>query len=217
MRSILLIPALLSVTLLAQQSPKTMTKVEVILQSADAPAGSFAAKPKVIYRAGNRYCRIEEAPDPDHDIHGVVIINEPNFWMVNLATKTAQHGVDPGPSFNCRLPLFANQVLKLPENEGKKLGELEFGQEMEFFQKNGVTPQKGPLLQSKDTRVYRMAIGDSSVALFTYGTPERPLSVAWRHGDENVIYWYSGFGQLDFDVTLFSKPEHVKVEDTKPQ
>ena len=77
----------------AEQSPETMTKLEVILQSPDVPAGSFAAEPKAMYRAGTRYCRIKEAADPEQGIHALAIINEPDDWMVNLLRKTPRHGV----------------------------------------------------------------------------------------------------------------------------
>jgi hypothetical protein len=113
-----------------------MTKVEVFLEGPDIPAGSFATKPKVMYRAGTRYCRTEEAPDPENGIHGLAIVNEPDYWMVNLLKKTAQHAVDPGPTFNCHLPIF-------PDTEK----DLEFGFELEYFKKKGAIPQKGPVLQ----------------------------------------------------------------------
>jgi hypothetical protein len=35
-----------------------------------------------------------------------MIINEPEIWMVNLLSKTAQHYVDSGPTFSCRMPMF---------------------------------------------------------------------------------------------------------------
>jgi hypothetical protein len=102
--------SLLSVALahpsFAQQPPKVMTKVEVFLEGPDVPAGSFATKPKVMYRAGTRYCRIEEALDAENGIHGLAITNEPDAWMVNLVTKSGKHMVDPGPKFNCHLPIF---------------------------------------------------------------------------------------------------------------
>src|SRR5580692_9071512 len=41
-----------------QQPPSVMTKVEVVLEGPDIPAGSFPTKPRVMYRAGSRYCRI---------------------------------------------------------------------------------------------------------------------------------------------------------------
>jgi hypothetical protein len=49
----------LGVLSLAQDPPKQMTKVVVQFQSPEIPAESFAAKPKTMYRAGVRYCRVE--------------------------------------------------------------------------------------------------------------------------------------------------------------
>lgn len=66
----ILFSLLLSSALFAQDRPKTMIKVEVQLQGPAVPAGSFATKPGAMYRAGNRYCRIEEAPDPSVDLRG---------------------------------------------------------------------------------------------------------------------------------------------------
>jgi hypothetical protein len=215
MKSALLIACLLSGVLAAQQSRKTMTKLVVQLDSPDVPKGSFAAKPKAMYRAGTQFCRIEEEPDPDHGIHGLAIINEPDAWMVNLATNTAQHMVDPGPTFNCRMPILADRISDLPEDEGKQIMGLEFGQEIEFFKSHGATPQQGIILQTKQTIVYKLQFGDSVVALFTYGTPEIPLAVAWSRGEKHEIFWYSGYGQMDFDPKLFAKPEHVKINDQK--
>jgi hypothetical protein len=203
-------------TLFAQQSPKTMIRMEVILQSADAPEGSFAAQPKVMYRAGHQYCRIEEALDATQGIHGVVIINEPDFWMVNLVDQSARHAVDPGPNFSCRMPIFPGVASKLPDDQKQELMGLEFGYEMQFFKDNGAVAKPGPVLQTKQTTAYRLDVGDISLGLFTYGPPERPLGIAWTRGDEHAIIWYSGYGELDFDQKLFAKPEHVKIEDAKP-
>jgi len=137
-----------------------MTKVEVQLQGPDVSANSFGAKPRTMYRAGTRYCRVEEASDPDNGIHGLLIINEPDYWMANLATKTGRHGVDPGPAFNCRMPMFA-------DDPDKEAAGLEFGLEMEFFKSKGATPHRGPVLQTKQTTAYQVQIGGSKLALYT--------------------------------------------------
>jgi len=187
----------------------------VQLQSSDVPADSFAAKPKTMFRAGTQFCRIEEQPDPEHGIHGLMIINEPDAWMINLETKSAQHMVDPGPTLNCRMPIFASLIQDLPEEEAKQIGGLEFGFELDFFKGKGATGQPGGVQQGQQTTAYKLTFGDSSFALFTYGTPERPLGVAWVRGDRHRIFWYSGYGQMDFDPRLFAKPEHVKIEDAK--
>jgi hypothetical protein len=199
----------------AEELPKTMTKIEVILQSPDAPAGSFAAKPRVFYRAGNRYCRVEEAPDPDQGIHGLMIINEPDWWMVNLFSKTARHGVDPGPTFNCRLVIFGNGTPQSLDDESKQIMQLEFGRELEFFKSKGAIPKKGPVLQNKETTGYMVTVGNTPLALFTYGTPERPLAVSQQRNGKNDVYWYSGYGEVDFDSKLFLKPENIKIEESK--
>jgi hypothetical protein len=192
-----------------------MTKMVVQLQSSEVPADSFAAKPKTMFRAGTQFCRVEEAPDPEHGIHGVMITNEPDAWMVNLETKSAQHMVDPGPTFNCHMPIFARLHSDLPEEEARQIGRLEFGCELEFFKSQGATGQPGGVLQGQQTTAYKLTFGDSSLALFTYGTPERPLGVAWVRGDKHEIFWYSGYGQMDFDPKLFAKPDQVKIQEAK--
>lgn len=206
---------LLTTVLFAQQPPKTMTKMVVQLQSPDVPAGSFAAKPKTMYRAGTQFCRIEEEPDAEHGIHGLMIVNEPDAWMINLTTMTAQHMVDPGPTTNCRLPIFGSAARDLPEDEARQIAELEFGFELEFFKSKGAAPQQGMVLQTKQTTLYKLQFGDSTIALFTYDSPERPLAVAWTRGAKSEIFWYSGYGQMDFAPNLFAKPEHVRIDDVK--
>src|ERR1700691_1890778 len=94
---LLFIASARSVLSFSQDPPKQMTKVVVQLQGPEIPAESFAPKPKTMYRAGGRYCRMEEEPDTKNGIHGLAVTNEPDFWMTNLMTKTARHGVDPGP------------------------------------------------------------------------------------------------------------------------
>lgn len=215
MRHACLLACLLTASLLAQQPPKTMTKMVVQLQAPDVPAESFAAKPKTLIRAGTQYCRTEEEPDPDQGIHGLMIVNEPDAWMVNLETKSAQHMVDPGPTFNCRMPIFAARLSGVPEDEAKQIGALEFGYELEFFKSKGAIGKPGGVLQTKETTAYKLNFGDSTLALFTYGTPERPLAAAWLRGEKHDIFWYSGYGQADFDPKLFAKPDHVKIEEAK--
>ncbi len=193
-----------------------MTKLVVRLQSPDAPEGSFASHPKTMYRAGTRYCRVEELPDPEHGIHGLVIINEPDTWLVNLMTKAAKHQVDHGPTFNCRLPIFIlGEEVKSEADMHGGLMELEFGRELSFFTDKGATSQPGPTLQGKTTKAYKVESGDSQLLLFTSGTPEKPVAVARQHGDKRDIYWFGSYEEVPFDGKLFAKPEGIKIEDVK--
>jgi len=194
-----------------QQLPETMTKLSVRLESVDVPKDSFAAKPKVIYRAGNRYCRTEELPDLERGIHGLMILNEPDAWMVNLITKTAQHFVDSGPTFSCHLPIFRGPQVKSAADMKDSLLELEFGQELSYFKGKGAAQKEGPILRHKPTTVYAVDIGDSQLFLFTTETPERPWAVARKHNNVDQIFWYGTYEQQPFDQKLFVRPEGVKI------
>lgn len=211
----LTIIALASTAGFGQQSPETMVKLAVSLQSPGIPEESFAAKPKTMYRAGNGYCRTEELPDPEHGIQGLMILNEPDAWMVNRITKTARHFVDPGPTFNCHLPIFRGEQLKSATDMKDPILELEFGQELDYFKGKGVTPREGQVLREKPTTVYAVDVGDSQLFLFTTGTPERPWAVARQHGNVREIFWYASYEQLPFDPKLFAKPVDVKIEEAK--
>jgi len=204
-----------AIALSGQESAQTMTKLVVRLESPEIPPQSFEAKPKTMYRAGNGYCRTEELPDPEHGIYGLMVINEPDVWMVNLLTKTAQHYVDPGPTFNCRMPMFQGETVKSAADMKNPILELEFGRELEYFKGKGVTPKEGPLLRDSPTTVYAVDIGDSQLFLFTTGTPEQPWAVARQRGNMREVFWYGSYAQLPFDPKLFAKPLDVTIEEAK--
>src|SRR5713226_2198336 len=153
--------------------PPMMTKLTVKLESPDIPKDSFAAQAKLMYRAGSSYCRIEENPDPEQGIHGLLITNGPDVWMVNRLDKTARHILDPGPTYNCRLPMFANgENNKSAKDLKKPIVQLEFGRELEYFKPRSGAPHPGPPLRGKPTMVYVMQAGGSELFLFTDGNPE---------------------------------------------
>lgn len=200
---------------IAEEAPKTMLRMEVRLANRDVQPGSFASKPKVYFRATNRYCRTEEAPDPENKIHGLLIVNEPDAWMINLESKTGRHIVDSGPTFNCRLPIFA----PLGKNDAPDslTNDLQFGRELEFFQKLGASPQTGSVIQGKQTNVYIIEIGAAALGLLTYGSPERPLSVSRKYAGNTDIFWYDNYGEQLFDSKLFGRPEGINIEEVNPQ
>jgi hypothetical protein len=216
MKSLLLTILALAAAMFGQQPPKVMTRVEVTFHNPDVPDGSFAAKPKVFYRAGDRYCRIEEAADSEHDLHNLMIINEPDYWAVNLLTKTAQHGVDPGPKFNCHLPVFAYGTPQSLEAETKEIRQLEFGRELEFFESKGAVPEPGPVFFKHETTSYKTQVGTAVLTLFLAKSPELPIAVSLKRGDKTEIFLYSQYARMEYDSNLFAKPADVKIQDAKP-
>jgi hypothetical protein len=192
-------------------TPVKMTRLVAQMSGAEIPVDSFAAKPKVYWRATNQYCRVDEEPDPLNRIHGRLIMNEPDAWLVNLADGTAKHFVDPGPTFNCKMPIFAID----PETAKSKVGELEFGREIEFFQSNGAKPIDGPPMSFK-ANFYELTIGDSALRLVERADVHAPIMIALERG-QNVleVRYQSWDNQLPFDPDVFAKPTGVKIEEPK--
>jgi hypothetical protein len=200
---------------LGEDAPLTMTKLMVKLERPDVPKESFAAQAKRMYRAASRYCWIEENPDLEHGIHGLMIINEPDTWLVNRLDKTARHVVDQRPTYNCRLPMFVNDV-KSAEDLKTPLMQLEFGRELDYFRPKSAAPSPGPTLQGKPTRAYSTQTGDSQLFLFTSGDPEVPTAVIRKDAKTREIFWYGEYEQVPVDAKLFAKPEGVMIQDVKP-
>lgn len=192
-------------------TPAKMTHLIAQMDGTGIAEGSFAAKPKTFWRASNKYCRIDEEPDPENGIHGRMIINEPDAWMVNLADKSAQHIVDPGPTFNCKLPIFA-----LGEKMAKsKIGELEFGHEAEFFRANGAKPIDGPKLSYK-TNAYELEIEDFKLVLVERAENHIPAMIGLLQGDKAYKVTYQLWeDQVPFDPEIFAKPVGVSVTERK--
>lgn len=194
-----------------------MTMLVVKLESPQVPKDSFAAQAKRMYRAGSRYCRVEENPDLENGIHGLLIMNEPDTWMINRLAKTARHMVDQGPTYNCRMPIFANENdIKSAEDVKKPLLQLEFGRELEYFRSTSGAPAPGPVMRGKETMVYRAHVGNSQLFLFTSGEPETPVAVVRAMDKMREIYWYGEYGQLPFDAKLFAIPEGLRIEEAQP-
>jgi len=215
MRHLLILLLLVIPTLAADDTPKTMVKIVVHLEGPEVLEGSFLAQPKVIYRAGTKYCRVEETEDSQSKIHGLLIVNEPDAWMINLYDKSARHLVDPGPTFNCKLPIFAPVDSK---DEASMLYEnLQFGSELNFFKQMGATGQPGPEEGGKKTTQYVIEIGATRFLMFTIGAPnERPLAIARAVGKKFEVFVYTAYEEAPFDSKLFSRPDGVKISETKP-
>src|SRR5207249_2734116 len=85
--------------------PEKMVKVVLRDVTPGIDRASFAAKPRTLYRWGSKYGRTEEALDSRLKIHGLIVVNEPDLFMVNLATRTGQHIVDTGGPYHFHAPI----------------------------------------------------------------------------------------------------------------
>lgn len=205
----LFLPILAEVGICAD-APTKMIHAIVQMSGTDIPEDSFFHKPKVFWRASTGYCRVDEEPDTERGIHGRLIVNEPDAWLINLADNTAKHVLDKGPTFNCRLPIFA-----LDEEMAKsKIGELEVGRELDFFQTNGAKRVDGPKLQF-EANYYELQLGDSTLRLVERVDIHAPIMVGLAREGKTYTARYLLWGEAPFKEDLFAKPTGVKIEEAK--
>jgi hypothetical protein len=131
--------------------------------------------------------------------------------MVNLADNTAKHLVDQGPTFNCKLPIFAFD----PEMAKSKIGELEFGRELEFFRANGAKPVDGPKLEFK-ANYFELTIADSILKLVERADIHALILIGLMRGNKVLQVRYSLWDDEEpFKADLFAKPDGVRIEEVK--
>ncbi len=196
------------VTVVAQCQPERMVRIVVRDDSPSIPKGHFAGQPKVIYRLGSKFARVEEQPDAAQRIHGLAVVNEPDAWMANLALKTGQHAVDTEPGGRTVFPLFtrSGRAQSFPSEFEK----LEFGCEVAFFDgfKSPITEFNGP-----DGKMTKQAFGIGEwMLVLLRASPADPPSIVFLHDGGGVVavlryLEYRSFEQPD--MTLFEKPQGI--------
>jgi hypothetical protein len=192
---------------------QTMTRMTVRIMGPGIKPGSYAALPKIIYRAGSKYARMENAPDSRARIEKVTIIAEPDAYSIDLIDKTGTHAIDQGGPNDLHLPVVR------PFDPNHKLGSLdrlEFGDELEFFQKSGGIKSAGPIINGKPTDLYSLSVGGSWAKLITREGSDIPVFVSWKTKEGVYRYEYSSYENVPFDLKLFSRPDGIKFREIQP-
>src|SRR5712692_8286049 len=115
---------------LASCAPPRMLRIVTTVESPGLPADHFAGQPKTLYRFGNAYGRVEEVLNRQTGLHLLVIVSEPDIWVINRVNMSGQHMVDRGPSLDFRAPI-------VPGAKSERWKDLEFGCEEDFMKKAG--------------------------------------------------------------------------------
>lgn len=191
----------------AETSPRRMIRTTVSWTANNIPHDSFAERPKTMTRAGSRYCRIDLEMNPGRQNHQSSIINEPDLWDLDRVSMVAKHYVDPGPTFNCRLPIFG-----IDTTSGEDIRNLEFGRELEFFRARRA---RVIVVGGRNSgSVYELPLGHRSLRLEMKPGDKAPeaieLAYAGRLQRVKYIEWND---QLPFDPALFAEPRDAKIEE----
>jgi hypothetical protein len=192
----------------AQSGGPPVTRIVTRLISASVDPASFAAQPKTLYLAGDTYARLEETPDLAQKLHGLMIVNEPDIWMINLLGRTGQHQVDPGPVLVVQIPI-------LPPGGPKEFATLEFGKEIEFFTARKAVPADAGTLEGTRCNSLEFIYGDYRLVLYVTADSGVPFQLEiYRDSRLNAAIRYVSYERgLPFKPELFKPPADVKITE----
>jgi hypothetical protein len=191
-------------------APARMVRVVFRDVTPGVDAGSFAAQPKTLYRLGTKYGRAEEALDSANGIHGLIVVNEPDLWAVNLATKTGQHSIDPDKPGQFRAAIVGGPGT--PE----VIRRLEFGCEFEYLKALGLIGHKSTI-DGAEVDQYEVIAGSNRVVVsFRTGTPQPMAYALYEQGKLTYDMRYVEYDTtLEPRISLFDKPQGISIEEAK--
>ena len=184
---------------LAKCSPHKTLRIVTRTDDPQLPAEHFARQPKTLYRLGEKYGRMEEKPNPETGLHLLVVVNEPDLWMVNLADKTGQHVVDAGPTFVFHAPVLGDIKSEYWNN-------FEYGCEVPFMR--AAKPVRRTVNEAGNTVYEHTAEGIT--ASLTASPEDIPRRMTITTDEGSFSFVYDVFEQLDnADTTLFTRPPGI--------
>ncbi len=182
-----------------------MLYVEYHLAGKTIAPDSFDAQVKKVWRVGNTLLRFEDAPNPTTKIHGLIIVAEPDIWIIDRNTNKGQHTVDPGPNYKMHFPLLASE-------QSETLRELEFGHELEFFITNNATALPQQEIEGVLCKPLRLNIDDREVTLYLR-TGDVPLLIVVKSADyEYSVRFLRYEAGRKVNKSLFSPPSEVQIK-----
>ena len=207
MRSVLRhIAALLLISglLPAQAADDKMLFVEYRVVSAGLAPSSPETQPRKVWRLGREFLRFEDVPNPETKVHGLIIVDEPDIWIIDRNKGQGQHSVDPGPQFAVHFPIF-------PREPSGKVRQLEFGSELKFFQSNGAREIASQTVDGIKCKLYDLELDDRELTLFL--KPDNlPLQIEVRSaGTKYAVRFLRYDPNQKPDMTLFKVPIGIKI------
>lgn len=195
-----------------------MTKIVVRnISPTIAPSSLIGAKPIAIYRASDKYLRVEEQSDPSQEKHMLIITREPESWMINLTDHTAVHVVDQGPSFDSRLYIFWTPKSRGEPDPDEAFRGLEFGNEELFFRQNRSRDLGLRKVDEKECKAFALKSGGREVTLLLDPETQKPVQIeSTMDGKPNFAYRYLSYETaLPFEPSLFEPPAGLKITEQK--
>ena len=186
----------------SQTPVETLIKIVFRNVTPGIGADSFAAKPRTLYQLGRHYQRVEELPNPDTGIHGLIVSNQRDTWMVNLASKTGKHIVDNGTSYDVYAPVV--------DDRSNSFDGFYFGSEIRYMQNAGVKPLK-VIVGERNLLQYEYMKGELTLRLMVSAEENVPYAAGLFEGGElrHMVRYDEYKVNLEPDPALFEKPSGI--------
>jgi hypothetical protein len=195
----------------AKSLKEKMTKVVIRSILQDLPNDSFGRKPKTYYQAGSYYSRMEEMPDKPEKIHGLIISNQRDTWMINLYSKTGQHILDTAPTYNSYAPL-----LPMSGQDKSTLKYFQMGNEIPFLIKNKAEQRK-VTQEGRDYTLFSLVKDGFTIELLATGSPLVPYELKALADQKLIVHSrYDDYASgLEPDMNLFVVPAGLQISEAK--
>lgn len=196
----------------AECAPERMVRVVFRNDTPGVDRASFAAKPRTLYRLGERYGRVEEELNPATGHHLLIVVAEPDVWMTDLAAGKGQHVVDPGPTFEFRAPIFVTQGLP------PVFGRLETGCELDFVATYAPVAVGKVTVEGVALDRHQVSVGRDRIEILVRPDGRQVVSVA-HYRDERpltVLRYLDYAVDLPPNMALFAKPPGVAYAKPAP-
>jgi hypothetical protein len=201
--------------------PKSLVSMTVRNVTPGLQASDPRAQPKRLWRQGEKFLRSLEQPvvsqalqDPNAPMarQALVIVAEPDIWMIDMASREGRHSLDPGPVLEVRAPIL-NPGMAPPE-----FMSLEYGCEAEFVAIRAPLAQRTIRWGGVDVGLHTYTVGTASVAiLLNSRTGEPHIIIHVRDGRPVTIISYDEYRQDQPDQPeLFRPPADVKITEAPP-
>jgi len=201
--------------------PKSLVSMTVRNVTPGLQASDPRAQPKRLWRKSEKFLRSLEQPvvsqalqDPNAPMarQALVIVAEPDVWMIDMASREGRHSLDPGPVLEVRAPILSPGVAP-PE-----FMSLEYGCEAEFVKVRAPLAQRTVRWGGVDAALHTYTVGTSSVAiLLNSRTGEPHIVIQVRDGRPVTMIIYDEYRQDQPDQSeLFRPPADVKITEAPP-
>lgn len=182
-------------------APTRMLRIVTTVDAFGLPADHFVTQPKTLYRYGSMFGRVEEVFNKQTGLHLLVVVSEPDVWVVNRVNNSGQHMTDRGPNIDFHAPIIT-------ATKSEHWRKLEFGCEEGFMREVSARtePAEGGM-----TRYTHEAEGvKASLVVNPKGRPER-LEIESSEG--RFVVKYLSYEDSDFQADLFARPTGVRFSE----